>query len=427
VNATKIFEELESEVRSYCRRWPAVFSRANGSRIYDERGRSYIDFFAGAGGLNYGHNHPHLKEALLRYLQDDSIVLGLDMYTIAKRQFIEVLHQTILSPRQLEFKVQFPGPAGTTAVEAALRLARKCTGRRTVISFANAFHGMTLGALAVSSVSSSASAGDLGHHCRDAIVMPYGHEHDDGTDALFLLSHLLDERGRETPAAVIVETVQGEGGIWPASPRWLRDLGELCKSYDMLLIVDDIQMGCGRTGPFFSFERMDVYPDIVCLSKSLSGYGLPLSVTLFRPELDVWKPGEHTGTFRGTNPAFVTGTAALDFWRDSTFEQQTLDRSRLLERAVRDLAHKYDDLVSGVHGRGMAWGISFIGPVVADEVSTSAFERGLLVEIVGSRCDVVKLMPPLTISDDDMDEGLSILDASIGHAALVGPGVSPRA
>jgi len=425
VTDSEVFEKLESEVRNYCRHWPAVFSRAKGSHIFDEHGRAYLDFFAGAGALNYGHNHPHLKEALLQYLQGDLIVHSLDMYTTAKRKFLEVLQETILAPRGLGYKIQFPGPAGTTATEAALRLARKYTGRQTVVSFTNAFHGMTRGALAVTGLPGNAREG----HPGDVMVLPY--DHDAGRpEGLHLLENLLSN-GRSVPAAVIVETVQGEGGLHVAGADWLRGLADICKRHEVLLIVDDVQMGCGRTGPFFSFEPSGIHPDLVCLAKSLSGYGLPLALTLLRPELDVWEPGEHSGTFRGSNPAFVTAVAALDFWRDGMLENKTLGKGEMIERAVREMAREYEIMIAGVRGRGMAWGIVFREPAMAREICARAFDRGLLAETSGTGHNVVKLMPPLTISDEELSRGLSMLRDAIdgvmsgGWVAGVGEGGFP--
>jgi diaminobutyrate--2-oxoglutarate aminotransferase len=411
---TEVFEELESEVRSYCRSWPTVFSAAQGSHVYDERGRDYLDFFAGAGALNYGHNHASMKEALLHYLQSDSIVHSLDMYTTAKRQFLEAWQQKIMSPRGLRYKVQFPGPAGSTAIEAALKLARKYTGRRTVITFTNAFHGMTLGALSVAG--SSTSRTSAGVPIGDAVVMPYDQYPDGETAGLALLAHLLEDGGVDTPAAVIVEAVQGEGGMNTASAEWLQRLARICESHQVLLILDDVQMGCGRTGQFFSFEQAGIHPDMVCLSKSLSGYGLPFALTLFRPELDVWEPGEHTGTFRGPNLAFVTAIAAMDFWLGSEFETATLGKGRLVEHGVRAIAAEHDGVACGVRGRGMAWGIAFREAGLARRICANAFERGLLLETSGFGGEVVKLMPPLTTTDDELSEGLDILRDAVQSA-----------
>jgi diaminobutyrate--2-oxoglutarate aminotransferase len=414
-----VFSRLESEVRSYCRGWPAVFSRAEGSHVYDESGRDYLDFFAGAGALNYGHNHPEIKQSLLEYLAGDSIVHSLDMYTAAKRDFLEAFDETILKPRRLDYKIQFPGPSGTNAVEAALKLARKYTGRETVISFTNAFHGMTLGALAVTgnSMKRSGAGIPLSHHA----AMPY-HEFLDGQSPDFLLFERMlanSGSGLDTPAAVIVETVQGEGGINVASPGWLRGLSDLCQRHDILLIVDDIQMGCGRTGPFFSFEQAGIVPDIVCLSKSLSGYGLPLALTLFRRDLDVWEPGEHNGTFRGHNPAFVTATAALRFWAGDAMDQmekRTLANGELVERSLRSIAEEHADAGATARGRGMAWGLEFTDPSLASAVCSAGFQRGMLMETAGAQDEVVKLMPALTTSEEELDAGLNILAESVRAA-----------
>ncbi|WP_440899348.1 diaminobutyrate--2-oxoglutarate transaminase [Actinosynnema sp.] len=410
---------IESEVRSYSRNWPVVFDRAGGSRIVSEDGRAYLDFFAGAGALNYGHNHPLLKRALLDYLERDGVAHSLDMLTRAKREFLAEFAERVLAPRGLDYRVQFTGPTGANSVEAALKLARKATGRQSVVAFTGAFHGMSLGSLAVTgSAAKRAGAGiPLGHVHR----VPYDGFAGGAVPGLVLLDALLSDRssGVDLPAAVIVETVQGEGGVNPAGSAWLADLADLCARRGVLLIVDDIQMGCGRTGPFFSFESAGITPDVVCLSKSLSGYGLPMSLTLFRPELDVWQPGEHNGTFRGSNPAFVTATAALrEFWSDRVLEKQTTERGLLLQERLGALAVAHPSGVAQVRGRGLVWGVAFREPDAARRVAAEAFARGLLVETSGSLDEVVKLLPPLTSTNDELEEGLAVLDEAV--AAVVG-------
>jgi diaminobutyrate-2-oxoglutarate transaminase len=416
-----VFEWLESEVRSYCRNWPTVFQSARGSRIQDEHGRTFLDFFAGAGSLNYGHNHPRLKQRLLDYLAADSIVHSLDMYTMAKREFLAAFHDVVLAPRGLDYKVQFPGPAGTNAVEAALKLARKYTGRETIVNFTNAFHGMTLGSLAVTGNSSKrGGAGIALHH---AVTMPYDNYLDGSAPDFLLLERMLEDSGSglDKPAAAIVETVQGEGGVNTASIEWLRGLADLCKRHDLLLIIDDVQMGCGRTGPFFSFEEAGIVPDIVCLSKSLSGYGLPMAITLLRRELDVWEPGEHNGTFRGFNPAFVTATAALDFWVEDGLEKETLTKGEQVEAALKQIAAEHGDAGADIRGRGLARGIAFADPALAGEVCAAAYERNLLVETSGPEGEVVKLLPPLTATRQELAEGLEILAESVVVARELQP------
>ncbi|GAA2304674.1 diaminobutyrate--2-oxoglutarate transaminase [Actinomadura luteofluorescens] len=409
-----VFDRMESEVRGYCRSWPTVFTAAQGSHMTDENGKTYLDFFAGAGTLNYGHNNPGLKRRLLDFLAGDPVVHGLDMYTSAKREFLERFNEYVLAPRDLDYKVQFPGPAGNNSVEAALKLARKYTGRETVVSFTNAFHGMTLGALAVTgnSMKRTGAGVPLGH----GVAMPYDNYLDGRTPDFLLFETMLDDSGSglDKPAAVIVETVQGEGGINVATAEWLRGLQDLCHRQDILLIVDDVQMGCGRTGPFFSFEEAGITPDIVCLSKSLSGYGLPFAITLMKRELDVWEPGEHNGTFRGFNPAFITAVGALeDYWTGDDFEKQTLAKGQQVQAALNEIAIAHAGAIDCVRGRGMAWGLVMKDPETAPQVCGEAFARGLLMETSGPEGEVVKLLPPLTTTESELATGLEIIADSV--------------
>jgi diaminobutyrate-2-oxoglutarate transaminase len=399
---TPVFGELESEVRSYCRRWPVVFDRATGSWLYDEYGEPYLDFFSGAGALNYGHNNPLLKRALIDYLVSDRVVHSLDMFTVSKREFLATLDELILRPRGLEYRVQFPGPAGTNAVEAALKLARKVTGRTTAVCFTNAFHGVSLGSLAVTA--NPFHRGAAGIPLEHSVRLPF--------NDLLSFELLLSETGAtaELPAGVIVETVQGEGGINVADDEWLRAVGARCTELEIPLIVDDVQMGCGRTGPFFSFEHARVTPDIVCLSKSISGYGLPLALTLIRPELDIWRPGEHNGTFRGFNPALVTATAALrGYWADDALERGTREHGRRVAEALGTLIRSLPELRMSVRGRGLAQGLAFESPALAQRVGAAALERGLIVETAGPDDEVIKLLPPLTVTDEELKRGLALL------------------
>ncbi|MBK6012768.1 diaminobutyrate--2-oxoglutarate transaminase [Streptomyces sp. MBT53] len=410
-----VFETLESEVRSYCRGWPTVFDRARGSRMYDEDGHAYLDFFAGAGSLNYGHNNPVLKRALIDYLERDGVTHGLDMSTGAKRAFLQTFQDLVLRPRDLPYKVMFPGPTGTNAVESALKLARKVKGRESIVSFTNAFHGMSLGSLAVTgNAFKRAGAGIPLVH---GTPMPFDNYFDGQIPDFLWFERLLEDQGSglNKPAAVIVETVQGEGGINAARPEWLRALAELCERQDMLLIVDDIQMGCGRTGAFFSFEESGIVPDIVTVSKSISGYGLPMSLCLFKPELDIWEPGEHNGTFRGNNPAFVTATAALEtYWADgSAMEKQTRTRGEQVEQGLISITEENLADIKEYRGRGLVWGIEFKDPERAGRICARAFELGLLVETSGPQGEVVKLLPALTITPEELDEGLSILARAV--------------
>lgn len=406
-----IFSELESSVRSYCRGWPVTFARAQGDTLYTENGDAYLDFFSGAGALNYGHNPPELREPLIDYLRDNGVLHSLDMHTAAKRDFLTTFRDLILRPRELDYRVMFPGPTGTNAVESALKLARKVSDREHVLSFTNAFHGMTLGSLSVTG--NSMKRQGAGIPLTNASKLPYD-DYFSGTveDFLWLERVLADSgSGVDKPAAIIVETVQGEGGLNAARDSWLRRLAALCREHEIFLIVDDVQAGCGRTGTFFSFEGAGIVPDIVCLSKSISGYGLPLALTLIRPDLDQWEPGEHNGTFRGHNPAFVTGRAALEkYWSDDVFAKEVRERSTELHAGLARIADRHGGVVCG---RGLLAGIRFADATVAGRIADAAFRHRLLVETSGPEGEVLKTMPPLTITADRLAEGMT----RIGTAA----------
>jgi diaminobutyrate-2-oxoglutarate transaminase len=418
--STAIFERLESNVRSYCRSFPAVFARASGCYLYDESGRAYLDFFCGAGALNYGHNPAALKAPLLDYLHRDGVMHSLDMYTQAKADFLRAFEAKVLAPRGLEYRVQFPGPTGTNAVESALKIARKVTGRSTIMAFTNAFHGMTLGSLAVSAnprkrAGARVTLGECTRVPFDGFMGP-------DVDTLDYVRAFLEQPGSgvDLPAAIIVESIQAEGGLHTASERWLRGLASLARAHDILLIVDDVQAGCGRTGTFFSFEPYGVVPDVVCLSKSISGYGLPMSLTLLRPGVDVWAPGEHNGTFRGNNLAFVAARAALDeFWSDGELQRKVQRQGVLLGNSLQALVARHPEQLAGVRGRGLLQGVVTHDPALAKEIARSAFDRGLLVETAGPDARVIKLMPALIISDELLLEGVRRLEVAMDMVSPV--------
>jgi len=410
----KIFEEIESEVQCYARAFPRVFNRAKGEFLYDEDGNEYLDFLAGAGTLNYGHNNPLFKEKLLDYIHSDGITHGLDMHTRAKGEFMESFNEKILKPRQLDYVMQFTGPTGTNAVEAALKLARNITGRENIISFTNGFHGVSLGSLAATG--NSHHRGAAGVSLNGTSRMPYDGYLGDDIDTTVYLDKVLSDSssGVDKPAAVIVETVQGEGGINACSFDWLRALDKVCKKHDILLIVDDIQAGCGRTGSYFSFEPAGIKPDIVTLSKSLGGYGLPFAVVLFRPELDQWKPGEHNGTFRGNNFAFVTARAAIEhYWSDDVFAQEIQRKGDYIAQRLNAIVDHYGEGHFTTRGRGMFRGINCVNGELAGNITRAAFRNGLMIETSGADDHVVKLLCPLTIQDDNLARGLDILEAAI--------------
>lgn len=410
----KIFEEIESEVQSYARSFPRIFNKAQGELLYDTDGVEYLDFLAGAGTLNYGHNNPLFKEKLLEYIHSDGITHGLDLHTKAKGEFMEAFNEKILKPRKLDYVMQFTGPTGTNAVEAALKLARNVKGRENIIAFTNGFHGVSLGALAATGNSHHRGAAGVG--LSGISRMPYDSYLGDDMNTTAYLDKVLSDSssGVDKPAAVIVETVQGEGGINAASFDWLRNLDAVCKKHDVLLIVDDIQAGCGRTGTYFSFEEAGIYPDIVTLSKSLGGYGLPFALVLFRPELDQWKPGEHNGTFRGNNFAFVTAKAAIDhYWSDDKFSQEIKRKGEYVSRRLDAIVEQYGEGNFTTRGRGMFQGINCVNGDLAGKITRKAFQEGMMIETSGADDQVVKFLCPLIISDANLKKGIDIVERAI--------------
>jgi diaminobutyrate-2-oxoglutarate transaminase len=417
-SGVQLFERLESNVRSYCRAFPAVFARAQGAYLYDESGRPFLDFFAGAGALNYGHNHPAIKQRVVEYLMGDNVLHALDMYTVAKRNFLESFENHVLSPRRLDYKIQFCAPTGTNAVEAALKIARKVKGRTNVLAFQGGYHGMSLGALAVTANREARAAAGLPMGQSVFFRYPAAHNWRDSLEQLETL--LTDSHsGLDLPAAVILETVQAEGGVNVAPGEWLRGLRALCDRHDLLLIVDDIQVGCHRTGPFFSFEDAGVVPDIVTLSKSISGLGLPMAIVLLKPQLDIWQPGEHTGTFRGNQLAFVAAAAALDVAAAVPLERAVRDKAAAVEDILRAGAARLSDRIQ-IRGRGLIWGVDVSGLGGDDlirRISSECFRNGLIIERAGRGDSVFKLLPPLTIETEDLERGCSILLSAIEKCA----------
>ncbi|MFU8788760.1 MAG: diaminobutyrate--2-oxoglutarate transaminase [Methylobacter sp.] len=410
----KIFDEIESEVQSYARSFPRLFNKAQGEFLYDEEGNEYLDFLAGAGTLNYGHNNPIFKEKLLEYIHTDGITHGLDLHTKAKGEFLEAFNEKILKPRGLEYVIQFTGPTGTNAVEAALKLARNISRRENIIAFTNGFHGVSLGALAATG--NSHHRGAAGVSLNGTSRMPYDGYLGEGIDTTAYLDKVLSDSssGIDTPAAVIVETVQGEGGINAASFQWLRNLDTVCKKHGVLLIIDDIQAGCGRTGTFFSFEQAGIYPDMVTLSKSLGGYGLPFAMVLFRPELDLWKPGEHNGTFRGNNFAFVTAKAAIDeYWSDDHFSKEVERKGAYISRRLNAIVSRYGEGNFTTRGRGMFQGINCVNGALAAKITRIAFQQGLIIETSGADDHVIKFLCPLVTSDENLKKGIDIVEQAI--------------
>jgi diaminobutyrate-2-oxoglutarate transaminase len=408
MNTVSIFERRESEARSYCRGMPATFATASGSEITDDTGKTYIDFLAGCSSLNYGHNDPDMKTALIEHISNDGIAHGLDLHTNTKAAFLEAFEEHILEPRGMDHRVMFTGPTGANAVEAAMKIARKVTGRTNIIAFTNGFHGVTTGALAATG--NGYHRGGAGMELNGVTRMPFDGFFPGEMDTAEFLDAMLKDKsgGVDAPAAILLETVQGEGGLNAASPEWVKRIAELAKEHGALLIIDDIQAGCGRCGTFFSFEKMGVMPDIVTMAKSVSGFGLPMAMLLVRPEYDIFGPAEHNGTFRGNTHAFVTAKVAVEkFWSDESFQKELSEKSQLIHDALADLAA----MVPGAYlkGRGLMQGVDVGTGDLAGEICSRAYEKGLIIETSGSEDQVIKVLAPLTTPKGTLRKGFNIL------------------
>lgn len=413
-----VFEQWESDIRGYSRTYPTVFASASNARQVDESGRSFIDFFAGAGVLNFGHNNPHMKKAIIEFIEADGVAHSLDMATTPKRAFIEQFVSTILGPRDMTYKMQFMGPTGTNAVEAALKLARKITGRRSVVAFTRGFHGMTLGALACTGNSYFRKA--AGVPLNDVQRLPFETSSGGGLEQLdaFRCSLADTSSGMEMPAAFIVETIQAEGGVNVASEKWLRAVQDLAHEVGALFIVDDIQVGCGRTGAYFSFDGMDLQPDMICLAKGIGGFGTPMAMNLIKPEHDKWTPGEHTGTFRGQGLSFVAGREGLKYFESDDFSKEVKRKGALMRDRLEALAKEFDAPTDTIRGRGMIQAYDLRDGDLTKAVTRTCFDDGLLICPCGAGGQVMKLVPPLTIPDEDLDEGLTIFEIAMKKAGV---------
>jgi len=410
---TNIFEEKESNVRSYCRKFPVVFEKAKGAKMYDQNGEEYLDFFCGAGSINYGHNNPYIKQKVLEYLMEDGIVHSMDMYTVSKGSFIDFFDNNVLKPRGLDYKIMFTGPTGTNANEAALKLARKVTGRTNIFALMGSFHGMTLGTLALTTEAGARKGAGIPLSGVTHIPAPGLFP---GLDTIAYMEHLIndDHSGVDKPAALVIEAIQAEGGINIMPIEWLKRVREFCTKYDILLICDEIQIANCRTGKFFAFEWAEIKPDIVTMAKSIGGMGMPFALTLIRPDLDIWSPGEHNGTFRGFQLATVAGKAGLEFMLNSHLEEEVVRKSKIVDSFFNNELPKISDKLT-YRGIGLMWGIDFSAypEGTAKRVSAECFKRHLVIELAGSNDCVLKPMPPLVISDEELLQGLNTIIEAI--------------
>jgi diaminobutyrate-2-oxoglutarate transaminase len=421
--------ERESNARTYPRRLPIGIARAHGSYIEDVDGNVFIDFLTGAGVLALGHNHPEVVEAVERQLR--ILCHGLDFPTPLKDEFVE-LHLSLLPETMRgEMKVQFCGPTGANAVDAALKLCKIATGRSEIVAFQGAFHGSTHSAMAVTGlVSQKAPVANAMHGVH---FFPYPHRTPvpaaDGVSvgeacAEYFRTALTDPYGGvPLPAAVIMEIVQAEGGVVPAPTDFVRGVRRTTQELGVPLIVDEIQTGCGRTGTWYAFEQHDIAPDVILASKALGGIGMPIAVVFYNKRLDTWAPGAHTGTFRGYQPALAAGIAAVKIIQRDRVLDNVHEQSVYLVNRLRELETAHD-CVGDVRGVGLMLGIEIVDGYsgqpdseLALAIQRGALERGLIIELGGRHDCVVRLLPPLNVSRETVDQALTILDDTLASTA----------
>lgn len=424
----------ESNARSYPRRIPLALKRAKGIYIEDVHGRVFIDCLACAGTLVLGHNHPVVVEAIQRVLLEDLPMQTLDLTTPIKDQFVQDVFSLLPDELAQRGRIQFCGPTGTDAVEAALKLVKTATGRGGVLAFQGAYHGMSHGSLAL-----------MGNHGPKRSVagmmpgvqfLPYpydyrcpfglGGELGEKTGIEYIRNLLHDpESGVLPPAGVILEAVQGEGGVVPASESWLSALRQLTAASQIPLILDEVQTGIGRTGRMFAFEHAGITPDVVVLSKAIGG-GLPLSVLVYHESLDVWQPGAHAGTFRGNQLAMATGSAAIRFVRAERLELHAEAMGRRLRSHLLDIAKRFPS-IGDVRGRGLMLGAEIVdleGPAdqlghppphgkLASTIQAACLERGLVIELGGRHGSTIRFLPPLIITEAEIDHVAEIVDSAV--------------
>ena len=408
-------ERFESVAQSHAVRAPVVFDRTLPFQLVDEKGNSYVDFSSGG----YGHSNLSVHTALIDHLSREQVIQACNRTSVVRRRFVEAFAERILQPRHMAYRILFTDPASGTAAETALKLARRCKRRTKIVAFTDASHGITDGSRAITGGSPDGRA--FSALRSNTTFMPFCGFFGEGTDTITYFRRYLEDSasGLERPAAVIVETVQIQGGVRVASERWLRSLAALCAEFDILLIVDDSLTGCGATGSYFGFEGARIAPDMVIVSNAIAG-GLPMSMLLLRPELDTWRPGEQMGELQGNGLAFAAATALLAE-RDAVLPDQGRASSHILSEELHKLAARHVRAKIKVRGKGVVWGLDLGRPGAAAVVSTWALERGVIVEPARLKDEVLLIRPAVTIDETTLREGLDRLDEAVsdfvGHQA----------
>ena len=425
--------QRESRARTYATRFDRVFGEALGTRLYDTEGRPYLDCLAAAGTLALGHNHPYVVHAVTEFLRSNRIQQALDLTTPAKYQFLRKLYECLPWEFAVHARVQFCGPSGADAVEAALKLFKTATGRSAVLAFHGAYHGMSGGSLALTG--NLAAKARIGSLLPDVHHLPYPYPYrcpfglgEAGSDASLSYLHrvLTDPEGGITkPAAIVLEAVQGEGGVIPPPAEWLRGVRRITAQADVPLVVDEIQTGFGRTGVMFAFEAAGIEPDAIVVSKAVGG-GYPLSLLLYHEKYDLWSPGAHAGTFRGNQIAMVAGAATLEVLNQQQLAPAARQKGEYLRPGLLELASRHP-AIGDVRGRGLMWGLEIVdrdgpadslGSLPADGARARAIQRacldnGLILETGGRNGAVVRLLPPLIIDRAELDEVVEKLDHAL--------------
>ncbi|GFM80178.1 diaminobutyrate--2-oxoglutarate aminotransferase [Pseudomonas cichorii] len=425
----------ESNARSYPRRIPLALQEAHGLYVRDTQGQLFMDCLAGAGTLALGHNHPVAIEAMRQTLDSGLPLHTLDLTTPVKDRFVEDLFNALPENFARHARIQFCGPTGADGIEAALKLARIATGRKPILSFSGGYHGMTLGTLSLMGNLGPKQA--LGSLMADVQFLPYPYDYrcpfgiggEAGIDAgLHFIEQFLGdpESGVLPPAAIVVEVVQGEGGVIPAPVRWLQGLRQLTRKHGVALIIDEVQTGIGRTGKLFAFEHAGIEPDILVLSKAIGG-GLPLSVVVYREELDTWKPGSHAGTFRGNQMAMAAGAATLRHIISEDLPGHADVMGQRLMSSLRQLQSDYPCL-GQVRGRGLMVGVEIVSDTpgdsrvpAADTALAQAIQRqclhlGVILELGGRHGAVVRFLPPLIIQAEEVDVLVGVFQVALEKA-----------
>lgn len=420
----RYIQERESGARTYANAIDRVLERGALARLHDTEGREYLDCLSCAGTLALGHNHPFVMERVQDFLKSGHLQQGLDISTPAKYLFMRTLFDILPGALAANARVQFCGPSGADAIEAAVKLFKTATGRRSILAFHGGYHGMTAGALALTGNLRAKHEAHSSLPDVHFLPYPYAYRCPFGVGAntaeisLRYIERLITdpESGITKPAAVVVEAIQGEGGVIPASARWLQGLRDITRAHDIPLVVDEVQTGLARTGDLFAFEHAGILPDAVCLSKAIGG-GYPLSVLVYHERYDRWKPGAHAGTFRGNQIAMVAGTATMEFILRENLVQQSRAKGHVLEKHLRAIAGRFPH-IGDIRGRGLMWGLEIIHPdgppdvigsrpangVLAQLIKRECLELGLILETGGRHGAVLRLLPPLIILQEEIEE-----------------------